>query len=258
MPSGGGRRLQDRAAIVTGSGRGIGRGIAEVLAREGANVVIADLNEQTGAAAAREIGERFGGETHFVPTNVTDPSAVEGLVAATVERFGRVDILCHNVGIYPPVPLEEMTEADWDRVLNVNLKSAFFAVSACIPQMKTQGGGKIAFTSSVTGPITALPGEAHYGASKAGLLGFMRAAALELGPYKINVNAVLPGTIMTPGLEEAEDPGVLATLPETVPLGRIGRPTDIGNAMLFLVSDEADYITGQTIIVDGGATLIEE
>jgi 3-oxoacyl-[acyl-carrier protein] reductase len=258
MSNEGGGRLQDRAAIVTGSGRGIGRGIAEVLAREGANVVIADLDEQTGAEAARSIGEQFGGETHFVPTDVADRSAIEGLVAATVERFGRVDILCHNVGIYPPVALEEMTEADWDRVLNVNLKSAFFAVSACIPHMKAQGGGKIAFTSSVTGPMTALPGEAHYGASKAGLLGFMRAAALELAPYNINVNAVMPGTVMTPGLTEAEDPGVLATLPETIPLGRIGRPTDIGHAMLFLVSDDAEYITGQTIIVDGGATLIEE
>jgi 3-oxoacyl-[acyl-carrier protein] reductase len=253
-----GTRLEGRVAIVTGSGRGIGRGIAEVLARESASVVIADLDEQTGTQTARKIGNRSNGQAHFVQTDVTDRSAIDGLVAATLDRFGRVDILCHNVGIYPPVALEEMTEADWDKVLNVNLKSAFFAVTACIPHMKSQGGGKIAFTSSVTGPVTALPGEAHYGASKAGLLGFMRAAALELGPYNINVNAVMPGTVMTPGLREAEDPGVLATLPETIPLGRIGRPTDIGNAMLFLVSDEAEYITGQTIIVDGGATLIEE
>lgn len=257
MSSAGGSRLEGRVAVVTGAGRGIGRGIAEVLGREGARLVVADLNERTGTQATREIAEQFRGETYFVHTDVSDSAATTNMVAATVERFGALDIVCHNVGIYPPVALEEMSEADWDTVLNVNLKSAYHVVTACIPQMKKQAGGKIAFTSSVTGPLTGLPGEAHYGASKAGLLGFMRGAALELAAYNINVNAVLPGTVLTPGLTEAEDPDVIAELPEKIPMGRIGRPTDIGHAILFLVSDEAEFITGQTIIVDGGATLVE-
>ena len=249
-------RLAGRVAIVTGAGQGIGLGIASVFAREGAAIVIADRNPQTGRDSAATIADQFGAETLFVETDVTDESATGALAQSALQRFRRLDILCHNAGIYPPSTLEEMTGEMWDRVLDTNLKSAMLLARACVPGMKAQGKGRLLFTSSITGPITGIAGYAHYGASKAGVMGFVRGAALEFAPYNITVNAVLPGNILSPGMT-AQGQAYIDAQTRRIPLKRLGSPLDIGHAMLFLASDEADYLTGQGIVVDGGQTLPE-
>jgi 3-oxoacyl-[acyl-carrier protein] reductase len=249
-------RLQGRSAIVTGAAQGIGSGIAEVFAREGARVMIADLNDALGVETARRIARDYGTETAFAQVDVTDQSTVEALAAQTVDRFGGIDVLCHNAGVYPQATLEEMTEAEWDRVLDTNLKSGFFLVKSCLPSMKSKRKGRIIFTSSITGPVTAIPKLAHYGASKAGVLGLVRSAAVELAPHNITVNAVLPGNILTPGVQGLGQEYADAQV-QRIPLGRLGQPADVGHAMLFFASDEADYVTGQMLIVDGGQTLPE-
>jgi 3-oxoacyl-[acyl-carrier protein] reductase len=252
-PSG---RLDGLSAIVTGAAQGIGRGIAEVFAREGARVTLADINTVTGETAARQIAANVGGETHFVSTDVSREADARALAAAVTTRFGGVDILCHNAGIYPQSSIEAMTESEWDLVLATNLKSALFLVKACLPSMKTRGHGRIIFTSSITGPVTALPNLTHYGASKAGLLGFVRSAAVELAPFDITVNAVLPGNVMTPGVAALGDAYHEAQI-RRIPLRRLATPADIAQAMVYFASPEAAYVTGQHLIVDGGQTLPE-
>lgn len=248
-------RLAGRSAIVTGGASGIGRGIVDVFAREGARVLIADVDE-AGRDIAREVAERHGAEVEFEPADVTNAEAVARLMTFVVDRFAQLHILCHNAGIYPPASLDEMSERDWDRVLDTNLKSAFLLVRTCAPIMRAGGWGRIVFTSSITGPITGIPRYAHYGASKAGILGFVRSAALELASDNVTVNAVLPGNILTPGMARQGDAYIEQQV-ERIPLRRLGSPADVAHAMLFLVSDEASYITGQGIVVDGGQTLPE-
>ena len=180
----------------------------------------------------------------------------EKMVRLAVERWGRLDVLCANAGIFPQAKLEEMTEADFERVMNVNVKGTFLSVQAAIPVMKKQGYGRIVLTSSITGPITGYPGWAHYGASKAAQLGFMRTAAIELAPYGITVNAVQPGNIATEGLDGLGDE-YLAQMARCIPMKRLGTPEDIGTAVLFFASKEAHYVTGQSLVVDGGQILPE-
>ncbi len=178
------------------------------------------------------------------------------MAAVAVDRFGGIDVLCANAGIFPERPLAEMTEADLDQVLGVNVKGTFFAVTACLPALTASGRGRVVLTSSITGPITGFPGWSHYGASKAAQLGFLRTAAIELAPHRITVNAVLPGNVLTEGLAGmGED--YLAGMARSIPLGRLGTVADIGNAALFLATEEAGYITGQTLVVDGGQVLPE-
>ncbi len=242
--------LTGQTAIVTGAAKGIGKGIAQVLARAGAKVVIADIDDVTGEATAKEL------DGFYIRTDVTKCEDCQRVVQETVQRFGRLDILCSNAGIYPQARLEEMTEADWDKVLSVNLKGTFLMVQAAIEPMKKQRYGRIVITSSITGPITGYPGWSHYGASKAGQLGFMRSAALELAKYGITINAVLPGNILTEGLI-AQGEEYLERMKASIPLRELGTPEDIGYAVCFLCSKEARYITGQTLIVDGGQILPE-
>ncbi len=247
--------IKDRAVIVTGASKGIGKGIARVFARQGAKVMIAARGEEDAKATAEELrGE--GLVADYCLTDVTDLGQVEALVAKTEQAFGGVDILCSNAGIFPQAKILEMTPEDWDHVLATNLKSSFLAVKAAVPAMQKRGGGRIVLTSSITGPVTGFPGWTHYGASKAGQLGFLRTAAIELAKYNVTINAVLPGNIITEGLEGlGED--YMATMAASIPLKRLGKVEDIGNAALFFASDEAGYITGQTIIVDGGQILPE-
>jgi len=250
-------RLEDKVAIVTGSARGIGRGIAEVFAKEGAKVVVADVDPATGVATADTIAKDSGKESRFIQVDVSRRESVEALVADTVTHFGRVDILAHNAGIYPFDDLENLSDETWDRVLDTNLKSALFLTQACLPSFRAQGGGKIVFTASITGPLTAIPGCTAYGSAKAGLVGFMRHAALELVGDHINVNSVWPGNILTEGMTQVSGEEYISKQEQRIPSGKLGEPADIGYAMLFLVTDEAKYITGQSIIVDGGQTLPE-
>ena len=244
-------RLQDKTAIVIGAARGIGAGIAEVFAEEGAKLVIADALEAEGRATA----ERLGGLFHRM--DVSSPADNQALAAAALQRFGRVDILVQNAGIYPMTMIADIDPAEWDRVLAVNLKGVFLAFQACLKPMQAQRYGRCIFTSSITGPRVTSPGHGHYSASKAGIVGFIRAAALEAAAFGITVNGVEPGNIMTEGLQQNRSPEFIRTMEAAVPLGRLGTPRDVGHACAFLASDQAAYITGTTIVVDGGQILPE-
>ena len=247
--------IKERVAIITGASAGIGRGITHIFAQEGAKIVTASRNIEAGERLVREVKDA-GGDAIFVAADISRKLDNEKVAAAALERFGRIDILVHNAGIFWEVMLDDMTEDDWDRCHNLNLKGTLFSTQAVLPAMKRQGHGRILVTSSITGPKTGMPGFAHYGASKGGVNGFVRNAAVELAPYGITVNAVEPGNILTEGLADlGED--YLTTMTKAIPLGKLGSPEDVAYAMAFLASDEAGWITGQTLTVDGGQTLPE-
>lgn len=244
--------LAGRSVVVTGASKGIGKGIAAGFARAGAQVLVVGRD---GDAAARTAAE-LGGDASGFAADVADPDACAAMAAAAVERHGGIDVLCANAGIFPDVKLAEMSAADIDQVLGTNLKGNMLSVIACLPELERSQHARVILTSSITGPITGFPGWAHYGASKAGQLGFMRTAAVELARQGITVNAVLPGNILTEGLIEfGED--YQRSMAASIPAGKLGTVDDIANVCLFLATDEAAYVTGQAIAVDGGQVLPE-
>jgi len=244
--------IAGKSVIVTGASKGIGKGIARVFANQGAKVMIVGRDGAAAKAAADEIGN--GAQAMSV--DVADWAQSQAMAKATADAFGGIDILCANAGVYPQTNIEEMDPSEWDLVMGTNLRGNFLSVKACLPWLKKSGEGRVILTSSITGPVTGFPGWSHYGASKSGQLGFMRTACIELAKYGITMNAVLPGNIVSEGLEDlGED--YMKTMASSIPLKKLGRVEDIGNAALFLASAEANYITGQTIIVDGGQILPE-
>ena len=244
--------LKDKIAIVTGAGRGIGRGTALALADAGANVVVSDINLEDCEKVVEEISKK-GGQALAVKCDVSSKVEVDEMITKTTEKFGQLDILVNNAGIFPFKAFEEMTEEDWDKVLDVNLKSIFLCSQAAAKIMEE--GGKIVNISSIAA-FVGFEGLVHYCASKGGINAMIRALALELAKKKINVNAIAPGSIDTPGASQSsQDEEMKKQTLANIPLGRIGKPEDIANAVVFLASDKANYITGQTIIVDGGWTL---
>jgi len=243
--------LKDKVAIVTGAAKGIGRGIALALAKEGALVVVSDLNDAECLDVVAEI-EKLGSEGIAVKCDVSQKADVDELISAAMTKWGRLDILANNAGIYPFKPFEEITEEGWDKVINVNLKSVFLTSQAAVKVMKP--GSKIVNISSIAA-FVGFAGLTHYCATKGGLNGLIRALALELAPKKINVNNVAPGAIETPGATGAQTEEMKKATIATIPAGRMGQPEDIANAVVFLASDRADYITGQTLVVDGGYIL---
>ncbi|MGD9537051.1 MAG: SDR family NAD(P)-dependent oxidoreductase [Alphaproteobacteria bacterium] len=245
-----------KVAIVTGAGRGIGEAIARVFAREGAKLLVADLDGAAAEASAARIAAA-GGEAAPVAADVTDWGSVQAMAEAAVRRYGRIDVLCSNAGIYPESSIEAMSLEQWNKVQVINVNGAFLTVKACLPQMKKQGGGRVVITSSITGNRTAMPNMSHYATSKGAVNGFIRGAAFELAKYNITVNGVEPGMIDTEGLRAAMGPALIAELVKIMPIGRFGSVEDVAYAMAFLASDEAQFITGQTIVVDGGQTLAE-
>jgi 3-oxoacyl-[acyl-carrier protein] reductase len=247
--------IQGKTVLITGASKGIGRGIAKVFAKQGANTVIVARHLDAAQGVADEL-KAAGYEAMGVAADVADKASLQAAVQTAVEAYGGLDILCANAGIFPSASLEEMTEEDWDTVMNTNLKGTLFSVQTCLPELKKSGAGRVVITSSITGPITGFPGWSHYGASKAGQLGFIRTAAIELAKYGITVNAVMPGNILTEGLEGMGD-DYLKQMASSIPLKRLGSVEDIANAMLYFASEEAGYVTGQTIVVDGGQVLPE-
>ncbi|MDB5529960.1 MAG: short-chain dehydrogenase/reductase [Devosia sp.] len=244
-------RLAGKTALIIGMAQGIGKGIAVRFAEEGANLVLADWEEAAGRKTAHELGAQF------IHTDISKMADAEAAVALALAKFGRLDIIVQNAGIYPWQLIEDTSSEDWDRVMGVNLRGSFHAAKAALKPMRAQGYGRILFTSSITGPHVTSPGHGHYSATKAGINGFIRSAALEFSGFGITVNGVEPGNIMTEGIQEHRGDAHIASMVAAIPLGRLGSVRDVANAFLFLASDEASYITGTTIVVDGGQLLPE-
>jgi len=247
--------IAGRSVIVTGASKGIGKGIATVFCRNGGKVLIVSRNLADAEACAEEL-RRDGGTAMGLAADVTSLDGMRKLADTAASAHGGIDILCANAGIYPQARIEELSPDDWDRVFATNLKGTFLAIKACLPHLKQSDQGRVILTSSITGPITGFPGWSHYGATKAGQLGFMRTACIELAKYGITINAILPGNILTEGLA-ALGPEYERSMAASIPLKRLGTVDDVGYAALFLASKEAAYITGQTIVVDGGQILPE-
>ncbi|WP_438810848.1 SDR family oxidoreductase [Pseudomonas reactans] len=241
-----------QVVLVTGGAQGIGRGIVEAFARRGARVVIADRQREQAEAVATELSAQ-GYPVEAVGVDLAESTAV----FECVQRLPRLDILVHNAGYFPLTAFEDITPDILQRTLAVNLSALFWLTQAALPAFREQGRGCVLVTSSVTGNRVGYPGLSHYAASKAGVNGFIRNAALELAPLKVRVNGVEPGMIATPAMGNLGDAALNDTIASRVPLGRLGAAADIAGAMLFLASELASYVTGQTLVVDGGSTLPE-
>jgi len=241
--------LKDRVAVVTGSGRGIGRAIASHLAKNGAKVVVAELAGY-GEEVAVEL-RASGAEATYLPVDVSDPESVRTMVEQISERWGRIDILVNNAGIRPTCPFLEMSLSDWERVLAVNLTGTFNCCVAIAPHMVERGWGRIVSISSLAAQRGSTGGHSHYAAAKAGIVGFSKSLARELAPHGITVNVVAPGWIDTQGWEGQLD-GRRDEYTSRVPVGRLGQPDDVAFVVGFLVSEEASYLTGVTVPVNGG------
>ncbi len=251
------RMLEGKVALVVGSGQGIGAAIATRLAEAGATTVLANRTLETAQQVADQI-IAAGGKASAAMLDVSARQNVHELVAQIVQAHGALDIVVHNAAYISWQPLLEIDGAELERMLSVNLKACFYLTQAAAPVMRASGkGGRILITSSITGPRVAMPGAAHYAASKGGVNAFIRAAALELAPYKITVNGVEPGFIAKPGRGSLSKPATRARIERYIPLGAMGEPDDIAYAMLYLASPHAKYVTGQILTVDGGAVLPE-
>jgi NAD(P)-dependent dehydrogenase (short-subunit alcohol dehydrogenase family) len=242
-------RLMDKKAIVTGAGQGIGRSIALKIAQEGANVVIAEMNPDTGAQTKRGV-EDLGRKALFIPIDVANQREVQGMVAEVLRLWGRIDILVNNAGFDRGATLLKVKEEDWDAVLGVHLKGTLNCIQAVASHMIENGYGKIVNISSVWGKTGALS-EISYTTAKAGIIGLTKSVARELGRYQINVNVVLPGLILTPTIAKMAEKYQNMIIQNT-PLGRIGQTEEVANVVAFLVSDEASFMTGAAVEVSGG------
>lgn len=241
--------------LVTGASKGIGKGIASVFANSGYRVVLLARNTADLIPVVEKWTES-GMDVMSVSADITDMESMKAAVKAIEENYQGLDVVCANAGIFPAASLEEMSVEDWDFVMSTNLKGTFITVQSTLPLLKKSSCGRVIVTSSITGPVTGYPGWSHYGASKAGQLGFIRTASIELAKYQITMNAIMPGNILTEGLAElGED--YLDSMSASIPLKRLGHVEDIGYAAKFLASKEAGYITGQTLVVDGGQILPE-
>jgi 3-oxoacyl-[acyl-carrier protein] reductase len=247
--------LAGRSVIVTGASKGIGRGIAKRFAEAGCRVVVVARSAEAAKLVAEDIAT-MGGAAVAVAADVSTEAGVHAMAAAALDHFGGIDILCANAGVFPAAKIGEMSVAEFDAVMGINLRGTFLSVKACLPELAKTGRGRIVVTSSITGPMTGYPGWSHYGASKAGQLGFMRTAAIEFAPLGITINAVLPGNIATEGLLSL-GADYVASMAAAIPMKRLGAVEDIANAALFFATEEAGYITGQTLVVDGGQLLPE-
>jgi NAD(P)-dependent dehydrogenase (short-subunit alcohol dehydrogenase family) len=250
------QRFTDQVAIVTGGSRGIGRAIVERLADEGAHVVIADRNEEGGAAISRAISEG-GGRAEFVRTDVTSRADVERLVEYVLQRMGRIHVLVNNAGIHDMRPFCEETEELWERLYRVNVLGVVLPSQTVVRHMRDVGGGVIVHTASKAG-VVGEPGHVAYSASKGAVIALTRSMAVELAPDHIRVNAVCPGPVMTDMLlAAAPTEAARQALAEAAPLGRVGRPEDIAAAVAYLASSDSDWCTGQAISVDGGLSILK-
>jgi 3-oxoacyl-[acyl-carrier protein] reductase len=246
-------KLDGRVALIVGAGTGIGRATALLFAREGAKVVVTMRTEANGRKVVEEI-EAMGGEAAFVAGDAGIKTETQRMVAETERLFGRLDILIHNAAHLAQGSVEHLDDAELDRSVDLNFKACFWLVRAALPALKRSPAGRVIVTTTPA-MKTAVSGLVAYQATKVGINGFVRATALDLAPWRITVNEVGPGITITEMSGDHIAPETLEKLARLVPLGRLGRPDDIAKGMLFLASDDASYITGQTLVIDGGGTL---
>jgi NAD(P)-dependent dehydrogenase (short-subunit alcohol dehydrogenase family) len=250
------RFSNDQVALVTGAASGIGRGISEVLSREGVKIIVADIDTKQGLNTAEKI-KNHGGDALFVQMDVTNSQQIKDAITMVVERYGKIDILVNNAGIaLSHGPVSEVEEVIWDKIMGVNLKGVFLCSKFTIPEMRKRGKGAIVNIASVDG-LWALPNAAPYCASKGGVIALTKAMALDCAPFGIRVNCICPGAVLTPLQErfyaEQTNPQRTAELySKGYPIGRIGTPVDIGNLVAYLSSDESSYVTGSIFVIDGG------
>jgi 3-oxoacyl-[acyl-carrier protein] reductase len=246
------KRLDGRVAVVTGGASGVGLGIASVLHAEGARVAVLDRD---GPAAERAAGE-LGGEAIGLEADVSRRDHLDAAARTLIERFGRIDVLAANAGIYPSMAVSDISDEAFGTVMGVNVLGAIHSIQACLPSMREQAYGRIVLTSSITGPLVGAVGYALYGSTKAAMLGLMRGFALELVEHGITINAVQPGNVRTAGFEQLDD-AYQREMVQAIPMRRLAEPEEVGWAVRFLASEEAGYITGQAIVLDGGQVLPE-
>ena len=246
--------MQGKTALVTGAGRGIGKAIAFGLAREGVDIAINDINPADAEAAANQV-RTLGRKSMVVLGNIVNEGEAKEMVGRVIQEWGGIDILVNNAGINSPLLVEDMDKAEWDRVVDVNLGGTFNCSRAVIEIMKKRGGGEIINIASFAGKRMSMFSGANYSASKAAVIGFTRHLAYELGPFKIKVNAICPGNVLTPMLQSVIAPDIMENLKQQYPLGELPKPEDIADAVVFLASRRARMITGTSIDVDGGITL---
>ena len=242
-------RLENKVTVITGAGSGIGKETALLFAKEGAKVVVADVNEKGGEETTADI-KKNGGEAFFAKLDVTNREQSKQMVKSTLEKYGRIDVLINNAGIVQDAFLSKMTEEQWDKVINVDLKGVFNCIQAVVEVMINQGNGVIINTSSIVG-LNGNVGQVNYAAAKAGLIGMTKTLAKELGKKGIRVNAVAPGFIATPMTSNVPEK-ILEMMKEKTPLRRLGEPKDVAYAYLYLASDEANFVNGAVLCVDGG------
>ncbi|MBI4610329.1 MAG: SDR family oxidoreductase [Candidatus Rokubacteria bacterium] len=249
-------KLKDRVAVVTAAaGAGIGQAVARKFAGEGAHVVISDAHAKRVQEVAAKVREDYGCEVPAFTVDVRQKDQIESMVQATVERFGRIDILFNNAGINKLEPVWEMTDETWNLVLGVCLTGTFYAARAVLPHMIKQGNGVIINMASVAGWIASGVGQAHYCAAKAGVMAFTRSVAAEAGKYGVRANAIAPGVIYNEFLNRIYPPGYFEERKRQAILGRLGEPADVANLALFLASDDSAYITGEVFCISGGSTV---
>jgi 3-oxoacyl-[acyl-carrier protein] reductase len=246
-------RFVGKTAIVTGASRGIGREIALLLAKEGARVAVNYSGSKDKADEVVKLIADAGGEAFAIQADVSDADSVKNMIDQTLERFGSIDILVNNAGITKDNLLMRMKDDEWDDVININLKGVFLCTKGVTRQMMRQRAGKIVNVASIVG-VSGNPGQANYVAAKSGVIGFTKTVAQELASRNINVNAVAPGFITT-DMTDALNEEVKNQMLSVIPLGKLGNPEDVAKTVLFLLSDDAAYITGQTIHVDGGMVM---
>ena len=249
-----GNKLCNQVAIITGAGQGMGAAIANLIAEEGGQVVVSDINEEKALIIAEEIRQKHN-QVLAVRADVTKEKDVKVLVATTIEHYGTISILVNNAGILYPTRIEQITKPEWDQVLDVNLNGTFLCSQAVLETMKKNGFGRIVNMSSSAGRSVSTLGGAHYTAAKAGVLGFTRALAKEVAPFGITVNAICPGLIDTEMVRAECTPEQISAYEVSFPISRLGQPYEIAQLVLFLTTDAA-YITGASIDINGGDLMI--